>query len=97
MSSNRAINRKLVILGSSIIAIIFVSFNWFALEPSEFIDAAEHGIDFYSIIATGAYPVLDLTLIIPSFIVLFRATQKLSAFYSMVSFFAILIDKLNSR
>lgn len=42
MSGNKVINRKLVILGSFIIAIVFVSFNWLALESSEFIDAAEH-------------------------------------------------------
>jgi hypothetical protein len=76
MSSNKVINRKLVILGSFIIAIVFVSFNWFALESSEFIDAAEHCVDFYSIIATSAYPVLDLTLIIPSIIVLFRLRKN---------------------
>jgi hypothetical protein len=76
MSGNKVINRKLVILGSFIIAIVFVSFNWLALESSEFIDAAEHSVDFYSIIATSAYPVLDLTLIIPSIIVLFRLRKN---------------------
>jgi hypothetical protein len=73
-SSNysNVINSKFVIIGSLIIAVVFVSFNVFNLASSEFIDIAEERVNLTSVIVTIAYPVLDLILIIPSSIVLFR-------------------------
>jgi hypothetical protein len=77
-SSNNSniINPKFVIIGSLIIAVVFVIFNWFTLASSEFIDVAQERVDLTSIIVTFAYPVLDLTLIIPSSIVLFRLRKN---------------------
>ena len=37
---------------------------------------AEERVDFASIVVTGAYPVLDLTLIIPSYTVLFKLRKN---------------------
>jgi hypothetical protein len=65
-----------VIIGSLIIAVVFVSFNWFTLASSEFIEVAEERVDLTSIVVTIAYPVLDLTLIIPSCIVLFKLPKN---------------------
>jgi hypothetical protein len=78
MSSNNSniINPKFVIIGSLIIAVVFVSFNAFNLVYSEFIDIAEERVDLTSIVVTIAYPVLDLTLIIPSSIVLFKLRKN---------------------
>ena len=73
---NNVINPKFVIIGSLIIAVVFVSFNWFTLASSEFIEVAEQRVDLTSIIVTIAYPVLDLTLIIPSCIVLFKLRKN---------------------
>jgi hypothetical protein len=70
-SNNEVVNPKIVITASIIIAIIFVIFNWFTLASSEFNHAVNERVDLASVIVTGAYPVLDLTLIIPSCIVLF--------------------------
>ena len=61
-----------MIVASIIIAITFVIFNWFTLASSEFIYAVNERFDLTSVIVTGAYPVLDLTLIIPSCIILLR-------------------------
>jgi hypothetical protein len=73
-SSNiiNVISRKFVIKGSLIIAVVFVIFNWFTLASSEFIDVVQERVDLTSVIVTFAYPVLDLTLIIPSCIILLR-------------------------
>ena len=77
-SSNNSnlINPKFVIIGSLIIAVVFVIFNWFTLASSEFIEVAEERVDLTSVIVTIAYPVLDLTLIIPSCIILFRLRKN---------------------
>jgi hypothetical protein len=77
-SSNNinVINRKFVIIGSLIIAVVFVIFNWFTLASSEFIDVAQERVGLGSIVVTFAYPVLDLTLIIPSCIVLFKLRKS---------------------
>ncbi|MFL6507112.1 MAG: hypothetical protein ACJ704_04155, partial [Nitrososphaeraceae archaeon] len=63
--NNKVVNPKIVIITSIIIAIMFVIFNWFTLASSEFIYAVNERVDLTSVIITGAYPVLDLTLIIP--------------------------------
>ena len=75
-NNSNIINPKFVIIGSLIIAIVFVSFNWFTLASSEFIEAAEERVDLTSIVVTIAYPVLDLTLIIPSCVVLFKLRKN---------------------
>jgi hypothetical protein len=77
-SSNNSdvINPKFVFIGSLIIAVVFVSFNVFNLASSEFIEVAEERVDLTSIVVTIAYPVLDLTLIIPSSIVLFKLRKN---------------------
>ncbi len=51
-------------------------FNWITLVSSEFIDVAQERVNLTSIIVTFAYPVLDLTLIIPSSIVLFKLRKN---------------------
>jgi hypothetical protein len=71
-SYNKVVNQKIVIIASIIIAIMFIIFNWFNLASSECIYAVNEKVDLMSVIVTGAYPVLDLTLIIPSCIILFR-------------------------
>lgn len=71
-SNNKVVNPKIVIIASIIIAIMFVIFNWFTLASSEFIYAINERVDLTSVIITSTYPVLDLTLIIPSCIILFR-------------------------
>jgi hypothetical protein len=73
---NNVINPKFVIIGSIIIAVVFVSFNVFNLASSEFIDIAEQRVDLTSVVVTIAYPVLDLILIIPSSIVLLRLRKN---------------------
>src|SRR5919198_2709152 len=75
-NNSNVINPKFVIIGSLIIAVVFVSFNWFTLASSEFIEVAEERVDLTSIVVTIAYPVLDLTLIIPSSIVLFKLRKN---------------------
>jgi hypothetical protein len=57
-------------------AVVFVSFNGFNLVYSEFIDVAEERVDLTSVVVTIAYPVLDLILIIPSSIVLFKLRKN---------------------
>ncbi|MFL6411528.1 MAG: hypothetical protein ACJ71K_09840 [Nitrososphaeraceae archaeon] len=73
---NNVINPKFVIIGSIIIAVVFVSFNVFNLASSEFIDMSEQRVDLTSVVVTIAYPVLDLILIIPSSIVLLRLRKN---------------------
>jgi hypothetical protein len=75
-NSSNIINPKFVIIGSLIIAVVFVSFNWFTLASSEFIEVSEERVDLTSIVVTIAYPVLDLTLIIPSSVVLFKLRKN---------------------
>ena len=71
-NNSNVINPKFVIIG----AVVFVSFNGFNLVYSEFIDVAEERIDLTSVVVTVAYPVLDLILIIPSSIVLFKLRKN---------------------
>jgi hypothetical protein len=75
-NNTNVINPKFVIIGSFIIAIVFVSFNWFTLASSEFIEVAEERVDLTSVVVTIAYPVLDLILIIPSSIVLVKLRKN---------------------
>jgi hypothetical protein len=75
-NNTNVINPKFVIIGSFIIAIVFVSFNWFTLAFSEFINNAEQRLDLTSVVVTIAYPVLDLILIIPSSIVLVKLRKN---------------------
>ena len=75
-NNTNVINLKFVIIGSSIIAIVFVSFNWFTLAFSEFINNAKQRLDLTSVVVTIAYPVLDLILIIPSSIVLVKLRKN---------------------
>jgi hypothetical protein len=75
-NNTNVINPKLVIIGSFIIAIVFVSFNWFTLAFSEFINNAKQTLDLTSVVVTIAYPVLDLILIIPSSIVLVKLRKN---------------------
>ena len=75
-NNTNVINPKFVIIGSSIIAIVFVSFNWFTLAFSEFINNAKQRLDLTSVVVTIAYPVLDLILIIPSSIVLVKLRKN---------------------
>src|SRR5919199_6542377 len=82
-SNNKVVNPKFVIVASIIIAIMFVIFNWFTLASSEFIYAVNERVDLTSVIVTGAYPVLDLTLITFLHNSL-ETTQKLRTFCSMV-------------
>src|SRR5919199_1926690 len=74
--TNNVINRKFVIIGSLIVAIVFSIFNGFNLLSSEFIGKAEEKVDLTSIAVTLAYPILDLILIIPSSIVLVKLRRN---------------------
>jgi hypothetical protein len=74
--TNNVINRKFVIIGSLIVAIVFSIFNGFNLLSSEFIGKAEEKVDLTSIAVTLAYPIFDLILIIPSSIVLVKLRRN---------------------
>jgi hypothetical protein len=74
--NTNVINPKFLIIGSLIIAIIFISFNWFTSASSAFIELAEERVDLTSVVVTIAYPVLDLILIIPSSIVLVKLRKN---------------------
>jgi hypothetical protein len=71
-STNNGINRKFVIIGSFIIAVVFAIFNLINLMSSDFIGIA----DLTSVAVTLAYPILDLILIIPSSIVLVKLRKN---------------------
>ena len=71
-STNNVINRKFVIIGSFIIAVVFAIFNLFNLMSSDFIGIA----DLTSVAVTLAYPILDLILIIPSSILLVKLCKN---------------------
>jgi hypothetical protein len=71
-STNNVINRKFVIIGSFIIAVVFAIFNLFNLMSSDFIGIA----DLTSVAVTLVYPILDLILIIPSSIVLVKLRKN---------------------
>ena len=71
-NTNNVINRKFVIIGSFIIAVVFAIFNLFNLMSSDFIGIA----DLTSVAVTLAYPILDLILIIPSSIVLVKLRKN---------------------
>jgi len=71
-STNNGINRKFVIIGSFIIAVVFAIFNLFNLMSSDFIGIA----DLTSVAVTLVYPILDLILIIPSSIVLVKLRKN---------------------
>jgi hypothetical protein len=75
-NTNKVINRKFVIVGSLIIAVVFAIFNGFNLMSSEFIGIAEEKVDLTSVVVTFAYPILDLILIIPSSIVLVKLRKN---------------------
>jgi hypothetical protein len=75
-NNTNVINPKFVIIGSFIIAIVFVSFNWLTLAFSEFIYNAKQRLDLTSVVVTIAYPVLDLLLIIPSSIILVKLRKN---------------------
>jgi hypothetical protein len=75
-NTNNVINRKFVIIGSLIVAIVFSIFNGFNLLSSEFIGIAEEKVDLTSIAVTLAYPIFDLILIIPSSIVLVKLRKN---------------------
>jgi hypothetical protein len=75
-NTNNVINRKFVIVGSLIIAVVFAIFNGINLMSSEFIDIAEEKVDLTSVVVTLAYPILDLILIIPSSIVLVKLRKN---------------------
>jgi hypothetical protein len=51
-NNSNVINPKFVIIGSLIIAIVFVSFNWFPLAFSEFINNAKQRLDLTSVVVT---------------------------------------------
>ena len=74
--ANNVINRKFVIVGSLIIAVVFAIFNGFNLMSSELIGIAEEKLDLTSLVVTFAYPILDLILIIPSSIVLVKLRKN---------------------
>ena len=71
-NTNNVINRKFVIIGSFIIAVVFAIFNLFNLMSSDFGENA----DLTSVAVTLAYPILDLILIIPSSIVLVKLRKN---------------------
>src|SRR5919199_1362298 len=75
-NTNNVINRKFVIIGSLIIAVVFAIFNGFNLMSSEFIGNAGENADLTSVAVTLAYPILDLILIIPSSIVLVKLRKN---------------------
>ena len=94
-NNSNVVNRKFLIVGSLIIAVVFAIFNGFNLMSSEFISIAKGKVDLTSVAVTLAYPILDLILIIPSSIVLVKL-QKLSTFCSMVPFFSVIVGQCNS-
>ena len=75
-NNNNLINRKFVIVGSLIIAVVFAIINGFNLMSSGFIGVAEEKVDLTSVAVTLAYPILDLILIIPSSIVLVKLRKN---------------------
>ena len=77
-SSNNSniLNPKFVIMGSLVIAVVFVIFNGFNLMSSDYMDVDKERVDLASIVVTIAYPILDLILIIPSSIVLVRLRKN---------------------
>jgi hypothetical protein len=77
-SSNNSniLNPRFVIMGSLVIAVVFVIFNGFNLMSSDYIDVDKERVDLASIVVTIAYPILDLILIIPSSIVLVRLRKN---------------------
>ena len=76
-SSSNIIKSKFVIIGSFILAIAFVSINALNLMSSELFNIAEErAVNFTSILVTLAYPILDLVLIIPSYIILVRLHKR---------------------
>ena len=75
-SNSNILNPKFVIMGSLVIAVVFVIFNGFNLMSSDYMDVDKERVDLASIVVTIAYPILDLILIIPSSIVLVRLRKN---------------------
>jgi hypothetical protein len=70
VSSLHGYIRRRVILMVSVISVLFVGYNIHLLLSSDFISVGEGNIDFVALLVTVAYPILDLTLIVPSGIIL---------------------------